>query len=127
MVQKRINEWDAKRLIESVSPEYKEYLRHQRLLATYTLTEPEEKVISILDVKGSNALVKIYDRMTSGFEFVMTIKKGKRILKRKFSNKEKMLSLIRSTKPDERESVYKSLWEVYKKNWDSSSWRITKT
>ena len=86
------------------------------MLARYTLTEPEEKVVSILDVTGTNALVKIYDRMTSGFEFDMTIEKGKKILKRKFSNKEKMLSLIRSEKPDEREAAYKSLWHVYKKN-----------
>ena len=114
--KKRINEHDADRLIESVSPEYREYLRHKRLLARYTLTEPEEKVVSILDVTGTNALVKIYDRMTSGFEFDMTIEKGKKILKRKFSNKEKMLSLIRSEKPEEREAVYKSLWFVYKKN-----------
>jgi oligoendopeptidase F len=114
--KKGINERDADRLIESVSAEYREYLRHKRLLARYTLTEPEEKVVSILDVTGTNALVKIYDRMTSGFEFDMTIKKGKQILKRKFSNKEKMLSLIRSEKPDEREAAYKSLWHVYKKN-----------
>jgi oligoendopeptidase F len=71
--KKIINERDADRLIESVSSEYKEYLRHKRLLSRYTLTEVEEKV---LDVTGTNALVKIYDRMTSGFEFVTSIKKG---------------------------------------------------
>ncbi|MFL6403786.1 MAG: hypothetical protein ACJ71M_09955, partial [Nitrososphaeraceae archaeon] len=49
---------------------------HKRLLSRYTFTEAEEKVISILDVTGTNALVKIYDRMTSGFEFVTSIKKG---------------------------------------------------
>jgi oligoendopeptidase F len=114
--KKKVNERDADRLIQSVSPQYKEYLRHKRVLATHTLTEPEEKVISILDVTGTNALVKIYDRMTSSFEFVMTIKKGKKTMKRKFSNKEKMLSLIRSTKAEEREASYKSLWQVYKKN-----------
>ncbi|MFL6338888.1 MAG: hypothetical protein ACJ718_07275 [Nitrososphaeraceae archaeon] len=46
------------------------------MLSRYTFTEAEEKVISILDVTGTNALVKIYDRMTSGFEFVTSIKKG---------------------------------------------------
>ena len=58
--KKRINEHDADRLIESVSREYTEYLRHKRLLARYTLTEPEEKVVSILDVTGTNALVTFY-------------------------------------------------------------------
>ena len=71
--------------------------------------------MSFLDVTGTNALVKIYDRMTNGFEFITTLKRGKRILKRKFSNKEKMLSLVRSTKPGEREDAYKFLWQVYKK------------
>jgi oligoendopeptidase F len=86
------------------------------LLAKHTLTEPEEKVISILDVIGTSALIKIYERMTNSFEYVMTIKKGKRILKRKFSNKEKMISLVRSIHPEEREAAYKALWQVYKKN-----------
>lgn len=113
--KKKINQNDVTRLIDSVSPHYKVYLTHKRLLAKHTLTEPEEKVISILDVTGTSALVKIYDRMTNSFEYVMTIKKGKRILKRKFSNKEKMLSLIRSINPEEREAAYKALWQVYKK------------
>ena len=85
------------------------------MLAKYTLTEPEEKIISTLEVTGPNALVKIYDRMTSSFEFVMAVKKGKKIIKKTFPNKEKMLSLIRSPKPEEREAAYKSLLHVYKK------------
>lgn len=114
--KKKINQDDACRLIDSVSPYYREYLKHKRLLAKHTLTEPEEKVISILDVTGTSALIKIYDRMTNSFEYVMTIKKGKRILKRKFSNKEKMISLVRSIHPEEREAAYKALWQVYKQN-----------
>jgi oligoendopeptidase F len=74
--KKEIDEQNAQRLIESSPVEYREYLKHQRLLAQHTLTELEEKIISTLEVTGTNALVKIYDRMTSGFDFVMTIKKG---------------------------------------------------
>ena len=115
--KKEIDEENAQRLIKSVPYDYREYLKHKRLLAKYTLTEPEEKIISTLEVTGTSALVKVYDRITSGFEFVMTIKKGKKkLIKKTFSNKEKMLSLIRSTKSEEREAAYKSLWQVYKKN-----------
>jgi len=114
--KKEIDEENAQRLIKSAHSDYKEYLKHKRLLASHTLTEPEEKIISTLEVTGTSALVKIYDRMTSGFEFVMTIKKGKRVIKKIYSNKEKMLSLIRSTKPEEREAAYLSLLEMYKKN-----------
>ena len=54
--------------------------------------------------------------MTSGFEFLMTTKRGNRIVKKKFSNKEKMLSLIRGPKPEERKATYKSLLQVFEKN-----------
>ena len=114
--KKEIDEEVAQRLIESVSPVYREYLEHIRLLAKHTLTEPEEKIITTLEVTGTSALLKIYDRMTSGFEFVMTLKRGKKRVKKIFTNKEKMLSLIRSTRSEEREAAYKSLLQVYKKN-----------
>jgi oligoendopeptidase F len=114
--KKEISEVIALRLIESVRPEYREYLKHKRLLAKHTLTEPEERIISTMQVTGTNALVKIYDRMSNGFEFVMTIKRGNTIVKKKFSNKEKMLSLVRSSRSKERKAAYKALWQVYKKN-----------
>jgi oligoendopeptidase F len=114
--KKEVGEETAQRLIESVSPVYREYLKHQRLLAKYTLTEPEEKIITTLEVTGTSALIKIYDRMTSGFEFVVTFKKGRKSIKRTFTNREKLLSLIRSTKSGEREAAYNSLLQVYKKN-----------
>ena len=114
--KKEVGEETAQRLIESVSPVYREYLKHQRLLAKYTLTEPEEKIITTLEVTGTSALIKIYDRMTSGFEFVVTLKKGRKPIKRTFTNREKLLSLIRSTKSGEREAAYNSLLQVYKKN-----------
>jgi oligoendopeptidase F len=114
--KKEVGEETAQRLIESVPPVYREYLKHQRLLSKYTLTEPEEKIITTLEVTGTSALIKIYDRMTSGFEFVVTLKKGRKAIKRTFTNREKLLSLIRSTKSEEREAAYYSLLQVYKKN-----------
>ncbi|HET7148064.1 MAG TPA: M3 family oligoendopeptidase [Candidatus Nitrosopolaris sp.] len=114
--KKGVGEETAQRLIGSVSPVYREYLKHQRLLAKYTLTEPEEKIITTLEVTGTSALIKIYDRMTSGFEFVLTLKRGRRSITRTFTNKEKLLTLIRSTIAEEREAAYNSLLQVYKKN-----------
>ena len=114
--RKELDEDNAKRLIESMPDVYREYLKHKRLLAKYVLTEPEEKIISTLEVTGTNALVKIYDRMVNGFEYLMAIKKARRTIKKTFSNKEKLLSYIRSTKAEERKSAYQSLLQVYKKN-----------
>ena len=42
--KKDIDEENARRLIESVPSDYREYLKHKRLLAKYTLTEPEENM-----------------------------------------------------------------------------------
>ena len=114
--KKLLSEDDALRLIDSVPYVYKEFLKHKRLLSKYTLTEPEEKIINTLEVTGTNALVKIYDRFSNGLEFIVTIKKNKRITKKIFFNKEKLLSMIRSSKPEEREAPYRSLLQVYKKN-----------
>jgi len=114
--KKELDEENAQRLIESVSPVYREHLKHLQLLAKYTLTEPEEKIINTLEVTGTGALIKIYDRMTSGFEFVAKLKRGRKSITKTFANREKLLTLTRSTKAEEREAAYKSLLEVYKKN-----------
>ena len=83
---------------------YREFLKHRRLLSKYTLTEPEEKIINTLEVTGTNALIKIYDRFSNGLEFIVSIKKNKTITKKKFFNKEKIVSMIRSSKHEEREA-----------------------
>jgi oligoendopeptidase F len=114
--KKQVDNQNARRLIEAVPQVYREYLRHKRLVAKYALSEPEEKVISTLEVTGTRALVKIYDKMTSAFEFTMKLKRGRKTVEKHFDNKEKLLSLVRSPDAKVREAAYKSLLEVYKKN-----------
>lgn len=114
--KKQLDGRNADRLINSAPIVYREHLKHSRLLSKFTLSEPEEKIISTLEVSGSGALTKVYDRMTSSLEFVVHLKKGNRVIEKKFSNKEKMLSMIRSTKKEERVSAYKSLLKEYKRN-----------
>ena len=110
-----LNENVAKKLIQNIDPVYREFLQHKRLMGKYTLSEKEEKLINIFDVTGPGALVKIYDRMTNDFEFVTVIKKNDRIQRKKYDNKEKLMSLVRSEKSEEREAAYKALFAVYKK------------
>jgi oligoendopeptidase F len=116
--KKELDEENATRLIQSVEAVYREYLRHKRLLAKHSLTEQEEKIINIMSVTGISALVKIYDRLTSSFEFTMRVKpKGARkVIERKFDNREKLVSLVRSPDANEREAAYKSLFQVYEKS-----------
>ena len=114
--KKQIDHENANRLINAISKEYQEHLRHKRLVAKYSLSEPEEKIISTLEVTGILALTKIYDKMTSGFEFTMRLRHGRKTIEKKFDNKEKLVSLIRSPDGNRREAAYKSLLQVYKRN-----------
>ena len=114
--KKGIDDENAGRLINSAPAAYKEYLRQKRVLAKHSLSEPEEKIINTLEVTGTGALVKIYDKMSSGFEFEMKIKRGRKTITRKFDNREKLVSLVRSANAAEREAAYKALFAVYKKN-----------
>lgn len=114
--KKQLDDENASRLIEDVPEVYREYLRHKRLVAMYSLNEPEEKIINTLDVTGTQALVKIYDKMTSAFEFTMRLRRGKKIVERKFDNKEKLVSLVRSPNSNAREAAYKALLQIYMKN-----------
>ena len=114
--KKELDENNAQRLVDSIFPVYREFLKYKRLLAKYSLNESEEKIINTLEVTGPSALVKIYDRMTNNFEFTIIRKRGKKKVIRTFTNKEKLISLIRSPKAKEREFAYKALFKTYEKN-----------
>ncbi|HEX2614829.1 MAG TPA: M3 family oligoendopeptidase [Nitrososphaera sp.] len=111
-----LDDENADRLIEAMPQVYREYLRHKRLVARYSLSEPEEKIINTLEVTGTRALVKIYDKMSSSFEFEMKLRKGKKTVVKKFDSREKLVTLVRSPDFREREAAYRALFEVYKKN-----------
>jgi oligoendopeptidase F len=114
--KKNLDKSNAQRLIDSVPTVYREFLRHKRLVAKYSLNESEEKIINTLEVTGPTALVKIYDRMTNNFEFTIVTKRGKKKVIKTFTNKEKLISLVRSPKESEREYAYKALFKTYEKN-----------
>ena len=77
-------------------------------MAKYSLSEPEEKIINTLDVTGISALVKLYDKITNVFEYVVNINGKKKKLTR-----EELTSLVRSSKSKIREIAYKTLLDKY--------------
>jgi oligoendopeptidase F len=101
--KRQIDDANAARLMQDAG-DLREYLRHKRLLAKYSLSEPEEKIINTLDVTGSTALVKLYDKITNAFEYTITINGKKRKLTR-----EELTVLVRSTNAKTREMAYKTL------------------
>jgi oligoendopeptidase F len=108
--KKGIDEKNAKRLIKD-SGEFSGYLKYKRLVAKYALSEPEERIINTLDVTGSTALIKIYDKITNAFEYVVKIEGKKRKLTR-----EQLSTYVRSTKSKTREIAYKELLSKFSKN-----------
>lgn len=93
----KIDEKNANRLIKE-SGELSEYLNHKRLIAKYSLSEPEEKIINTLDVTGISALVKLYDKITNAYQYKMKINKKIKILTR-----EEVTNYVRNSKPKTRE------------------------
>lgn len=106
----QIDDKNAKRLVRD-SGELAEYLSHKRLFAKYALSEPEEKIINTLDVTGISALVKLYDKMTSAYEYRMKVKGKIRKMTR-----EEITNYIRNTNPKIRETAYKTILTKYTEN-----------
>ena len=106
----KVDEKNAKRLIKD-SGEVKEYLAYKRLFARYALTEPEERIINILDVTGISALVKLYDKITNSFEYKMRVGNKTKVMTR-----EELTNYVRSTNPKVRETAYKTILSKYSEN-----------
>ena len=108
--KKQIDEKNAKRLIKDAG-DFSDYLRYKRLVAKYSLTEPEEKIINTLDVTGISALVKIYDKITNAFTYTVNING-----KKKTMGREELTTLVRNKNSKVREAAYKSLLTKYHDN-----------
>lgn len=106
----QVDDKNAKRLIKD-SGELAEYLNHKRLFAKYALSEPEEKIINTLDVTGISALVKLYDKMTSVYEYKMRVGGKTRKMTR-----EEISNYIRSVNPKIRETAYQTILTKYTEN-----------
>ena len=108
--KKQVDEKNAKRLIKDAG-DFSDYLRYKRLVAKYSLTEPEEKIINTLDVTGISALVKIYDKITNAFTYTVNING-----KKKTMGREELTTLVRNKNSKVREAAYKSLLTKYHDN-----------
>lgn len=106
----QVDDKNAKRLIKDAG-ELSEYLNHKRLVARYSLSEPEERIINTLDVTGISALVKLYDKITNAYEYKMKVgNKTKRM------TREEVTNFVRSTNPRIRETAYKTILTKYFQN-----------
>ena len=104
---KEVDEANAKRLMET-SGDYRYYLESLRLFKPHTLTEAEEKIVNTKNVTGSNALVTLYDAITSRYTFKMRVDG-----KAKEMTVSELQSFRYSTDPKERAKSYQEQFRVY--------------
>ena len=106
----QVDEKNAKRLMKNAG-ELEEYLFHKRLIAKYSLSESEERIINTLEVTGISALVKLYDKITNAYEYKMKIG-----TKTKTMTREELTNYVRSTNSKIRERAYKTILTKYTEN-----------
>ncbi|MCK4910526.1 MAG: M3 family oligoendopeptidase [Thermodesulfovibrionales bacterium] len=104
---RKLDSENARRLMD-VSGDLRYYLYQQRLFSDHTLTEPEEKIISIKDVNGVGALATIYDIITNKFVFSVEIDG-----ERKEMSRDELAVYVRHSLPEVREAAYREQYRVF--------------
>ena len=104
---KDLDEENAERLM-SASGDYRYYLEEMRHFKPHTLTEPEEKVINLKDVTGSNALVNLYEAITNRYVFKLEVDGEVKELTRA-----QLQPYIQGPDADLRAKAYQELYRVY--------------
>ncbi len=97
----------AKRLMAAAG-EDRYWLEVLRLQKPYTLSEPEEKVINLKDVNGHQALVALYETITSRYSYSLAVDGEVKQL-----TEEELFVHVRSPKPELRKAAYLELHRVY--------------
>ncbi|MEA3239387.1 MAG: M3 family oligoendopeptidase [Candidatus Bipolaricaulota bacterium] len=95
----------------SASGDLSYYLLSLHRYKPYTLSEPVEKVINSKDLNGVDALVTLYEMLTSKFTFKMEVDGEEKSLTRS-----KLMTYARDPRPELRERAYKELYRVYGEN-----------
>lgn len=84
------------------------HLETIRRFKPHTLSEPEEKIINLKNVTGRSAVHTLYDVMTNGFTFTLTLGG-----KKKTMNREGLMAYVRSQKASVRQAAYRELYRVF--------------
>lgn len=93
------------------SGDYHYFLEEKRHFIKHTLTEPEEIIINLKDVSGSQALNLLYSSITNRYVFDLDVEGQQRQMTRG-----ELMVYARHHSPDLRESAYRELYRVYKQD-----------
>jgi oligoendopeptidase F len=104
---KGLEEEAAERLL-AASGDNAYYLESLRRFKPHTLSEPEEKVINLKDINGVEALLTVYEMLTTAFTFKVEIDGEAKELTRG-----ELMVYARDPRPEVRAAIYQELYRVY--------------
>jgi oligoendopeptidase F len=104
---KDLDDANVQRLMEP-SGDYRYYLEVIRQFKPHTLSEPEEKVVNLKNVTGSNALVTLYNAITNRYVFKLEVDGGTKEMTRG-----ELMTYVRGANPELRARAYQELYRVY--------------
>ena len=104
---KDLDDANAGRLM-SASGDYRYYLEEMRHFKPHTLSEPEEKVVNLKDVTGTNALNNLYDAITNRYVFKLKVNGKVQELTRA-----QLQPFIQGSDVDLRAKAYQELYRVF--------------
>ncbi len=109
---KSLDDPNARRLLPA-SGDAAYYFESLRRFAPYTLAEPVEQAINVKDVNGIRGVTTIYDMMSNGFTYEITIDGETKTLTRT-----ELMVYARDPDPAKRAAAYESLLGVFVANKD---------
>jgi oligoendopeptidase F len=104
---KDLDQENAARLM-GASGDYRYYLEEMRHFKPHTLSEPEEKVINLKNVTGSEALITLYSTITSRYIYKLEVEGETKELTRG-----QLMTYVQGPDPDLRAAGYQELYRVF--------------
>ncbi len=102
-----VDEMNAARLMADAG-DLRYHLETIRRFQPHTLSEPEEKIINLKNVTGRSAVHTLYDVVTNGLTFTLTVGG-----KKKVTNREGLMAYVRNQKASVRQAAYQELYQVF--------------
>lgn len=102
-----VDSLNAERLMAEAG-DLRYHLETIRRYKAHTLSEAEEKIINVKNVTGRSAVNTLYDVVTNGLTFTLTVDGKKRTL-----NREQLMRYVRSPQASVRQSAYQELYRVF--------------
>ncbi|MFN2278134.1 MAG: M3 family oligoendopeptidase, partial [Candidatus Promineifilaceae bacterium] len=100
----------AERLIAS-SGDLRYFLETERKFKPHTLSESEEQIINLKDANGIEAMMNLYEMITSKFIYSLEVDGQTKTLTR-----DQLATYYRHPSPDVRAATYRELYRVYADN-----------